>query len=96
MLLVDGRLSLLLDEFLRVTLVLEGEGAVLVVLGALREAVARGVDFRGYVGLGIVVTEISKGLGAMDGLVILDDVVGDDCVEVLRPVGLRHELGGGW
>ena len=89
-------MSLLLDEFLRVALVLEGEGTVLVVLGALREAVTLGVDFRGYVGLGIMVTEIGKGLGAMDGLVVLDDVVGDDCIEVLGPVGLSHELGGGW
>lgn len=94
-LLVDGWLSLL-DDFLGVALVLEGDGAVLVVLGALGEAVAGGVDFRGYVGLGVVVTEFGKGLGSLDDLVALDDVVGEDCVEVLGPMGLSHELGGGW
>lgn len=90
MLLVDSGLLSLLDDFL-------GMALVLVVLRALGEAVVTGgVDVR-YVGLGIVVVaEFGEGLGALDGLVALDDGVGDDGVEVLRPVCLSHELGGGW
>jgi hypothetical protein len=96
-LLVDGGLALL-DDFLGVALVLkrEGVGAVLVVLGALGEAVAVWVDFGGNVGLVVVVAEFSEGLGPLDSLVALDDVVGDDCVEVLGPVCLSHKLGGRW
>lgn len=87
-------LLLLLEEVLGVALVLEGEGAVLVVLGALGETVARRVDFRGHIGLGVVVAEFGEGLGSLDDLVALDDVVGEHGVEVLGPVCLGDELGG--
>lgn len=103
-LLVDSRLlllllSLLLNQFLRMSLILQRQRAMLIMLRALREAMTRRVDFRiRHVRLRVavmMVSEISKRLRAVDGLVVvLHHVVGDDCVEVLGPVGLRHELGG--
>lgn len=102
-LLVDSRLLLpllLLDQLLRMSLILQRQRAMLIMPRTLREAMTRRVDFSSrHVGLRIciimVMSEIGKGLRAVDGLVVaLHHVVGDDCVEVLGPVGLRHELGG--